>query len=102
MAGEQYVILAQHDSDSGAMPAIGTRDEVLAQLAPYNTAPDSEDGNALYGPGYIIELPPQEPVTQMLLTIVEEEIAWQVIMRLAKSLNWKLLDMASGRELVPS
>ena len=102
MAGEQYVILAQHESAGGAMPEIGTRTEVLDQLAPFNTAPDSEGGNALYGPGYIIELPPQEPITQMLLTIVEEEIAWQVVMRLAKSLKWKLLDVASGRELVPS
>lgn len=102
MAGEQYVILAQRESTSEAMPAIGTRREILDQVAPFNTAPDVNGSNALYGPGFIIELPPHEPITQMLLTIVEEEIAWQVIMRLAKQLRWKLLDMTSGRELVPS
>ena len=60
---------------------------------------DGED--ILYGPGIRIELPPGEPITQMLMTIVEEEIAWQVIMRLAKGLRWKLLDPATGRELNP-
>lgn len=102
MAGEQYVILAQTDNAGGGMPALGTRAEVVKELSVFNTAPEQPEGDALYGPGFIIELPPNDPVTQMLLTIVEEEIAWQVIMRLAKHFKWKLLDMVSGRELVPS
>lgn len=102
VAGEQYVILAQSTNAGNGMPAIGTRREIVTELSPFNTAPERPEGDALYGPGFIIELPPNDPVTQMLLTIVEEEIAWQVIMRLAKHFKWKLLDMASGRELVPS
>jgi len=102
VAGEQYVILAQSEDDDGTMRPIGTREEIRAQVADFNTAPDHEGGDALYGPGFILELPPQNPVSQMLLTITEEEIAWLVIMRLARRFNWKLLDMVSGRELIPS
>ena len=48
-----------------------------------------------------LDINPDNPVTQMLMTVVEEEIAWQVIMRLAKDLDWKLRDPATGRELEP-
>ena len=97
----QLVILGRGESSSGALPELGGRKEILGQLASLNTAPAVEGEDLLYGPGIRIELPPGEPVTQMLLTIVEEEIAWQVIMRLAKVMRWKLLDPASGRELTP-
>ncbi len=83
------------------MPPIGARSEIISDLSRYNTAPDStEDDTTLYGPGIRLELPPgQDPVTQMLLTVVEEEIAWLVIMRLAKAFRWKIVDMDTGREL---
>jgi len=82
------------------MAPIGSRREVLTQLSHYNTAPDGTDNDSLYGPGIRIELPPgQDPVTQMLLTVVEEEIAWLVIMRLMKAFGWKIVDMNTGREL---
>ena len=38
-------------------------------------------------------------MTQMLMSIEEEEIAWMVVMRIAKELNWRILDPATGREL---
>lgn len=97
----QLVILGRGESSGGALPELGTRKEILTQLAPLNTAPAVEGEDLLHGPGIRIEMPPGDPVTQMLLTIVEEEIAWQVIMRLAKVMRWKLLDPASGRELTP-
>ncbi len=75
--------------------------EIVQKLEAYNTAPESDGQDILYGPGIRVEMPPGEPVTQMLMTVVEEEIAWQVIMRLAKGLHWKLLDPATGRELNP-
>ena len=70
-------------------------------MAGLNTAPAQAGEDVLYGPGIRIELPPGDPVSQMLMTVVEEEIAWQVIMRLAKDMQWKLRDMATGREWSP-
>jgi hypothetical protein len=82
------------------MVAIGSRRELVRELAALNTAPDSDaNPDVLYGPGFRIELAPgQDPVTQMLVTITEEEIGWLVLMRLAQRLRWKLMDPASGRE----
>lgn len=98
----QYVILSREPApSSGAgLAAIGTRKEILRDLSRYNTAPESCEDDTLYGPGIRLEMPPgQDPVTQMLLTVVEEEIAWLVIMRLAKAFEWKIVDMNTGREL---
>jgi hypothetical protein len=98
---QQYVILSREESAGEGLAPLGSRQDIIRQLGPYNTAPDTDDGDILYGPGIRIELPPSDPVTQMLMTVTEEEIAWLVIMRLAKGLHWKLLDPATGRELTP-
>jgi hypothetical protein len=37
----------------------------------------------------------------MLLFIVEEEIAWLPIVRLAKQFDWSVMDIETGRELQP-
>ncbi|MHC4989759.1 MAG: hypothetical protein ACYTGC_02165 [Planctomycetota bacterium] len=82
------------------MTAIGRREEIVEALAPFNTMPECEGGDELYGPGICIQLPPgSEPITQMLMTITEDEIAWQVIARLVKELPWKLMDPQTGRVL---
>ena len=94
---QQFVILAHDSSDS-----LGSRKDVLDQLAGLNTMPEKDGEDTVYGPGIRIDLSPeQDPVTQMLLSIVEEEIAWLVIMRLARECHWKLLDMDTGQELEP-
>ena len=73
---------------------------MLRDLSRFNTAPEREGEDVLYGPGIRLELPPgQDTVNQILLTVTEEEIAWLVIMRLAKTFDWKIVDMNSGREL---
>lgn len=98
----QYVILSRQPASASGngMGAIGTRREIISELSRYNTAPDGSGDDILYGPGIRIEMPPgQDPVTQMLMTVVEEEIAWLVIMRLAKAFSWKIVDMNTGREL---
>ena len=41
------------------------------------------------------------PVLQMLLTVSDEDIAWSVILRLAREMQWKILDPSNGRELSP-
>ncbi len=98
---QQLVILARAESMDDGLPPLGSRDEILKRLAGLNTAPAQAGEDILYGPGIRIELPPGDPVSQMLMTVVEEEIAWQVIMRLAKDMQWKLRDMATGREWSP-
>lgn len=84
------------------MAPIGTRAEIIEMLEVENTAPDEQGGDVLWGPGITISLPPTDPIPQMLLSIVEDEIAWLVIMKLAKKFNWRLIDTDSGREFTPA
>lgn len=104
-SSRQFVILAaQAPEAAGSMAPIGPRDEILDKLGRANTAAeDAESPDILYGPGIRIELTPgQDPVSQMLMTITEEEIAWQVIRRLLNHFQWRLLDPNTGQELGPS
>lgn len=101
MPRQQFVILSPEPSKNGGLAPIGSRAEIVAELRDLNTSPEKEGGEMLYGPGIRIELPPGEPVTQMLMTLTEEDIAWHVVMRLVKTMKWKLLDPMSGRELKP-
>jgi hypothetical protein len=45
--------------------------------------------------------PGQDPVTQMLLTLVEEEIAWLSVMRLARVCQWRIVEVDSGLDVTP-
>jgi hypothetical protein len=84
------------------MPPLGPRRQVLEELFLCNTGPERAGDDVLYGPGYMLELTPgQDPVTQMLLTITEDEIGWLALMRVAKKLRWKILDPNTGRALEP-
>lgn len=97
---QQFVILSAETSTRG-MAVIGARSDLLRDLARYNCAPEAEGKSTLWGPGITIELPPeQDDVTQMLMTITEDEIAWLTIVRLVRAFGWKLLDPSTGRELV--
>ncbi len=83
------------------MPAVGPRKEILEALARCNTAAeDSGSPDVLFGPGIRVELAPgQDPVTQMLVTVNEEEIGWLVLTRMIKEFGWRLLDPNTQREL---
>jgi len=90
------------EEDSTERKSLGTREYILSSLASYNTMPEKEGDDMLWGPGIRIELPPTEgDVQQMLLHIVEEEIAWFPIVRLARQFNWSVTDIETGRELKP-
>jgi hypothetical protein len=92
--------MSKRPSTANGLPPIGRRADLVRTLANYNTAPEREGDDVLYGPGIRLELPPdQQDVSQMLMTVTEEEIAWLVIMRLLKDFEWKILDMSTGREL---
>jgi len=101
-SGKVFVVLSSHDADStdGSMTPIASRKSLLAELFDCNTGPERQDDDILYGPGFRLELTPgQDPITQMLLTLTEEEIGWQVLTKLLKQFEWKLLDPNTGREL---
>jgi hypothetical protein len=101
VSSEQFVILSKNSSTSNGMAPLGSRQQIMRDLSHFNTWPQREgDDDVLYGPGIRLELPPgQDPVSQMLLAVVEEEIAWLVIVRLARMFEWKIVDPESGREL---
>jgi hypothetical protein len=101
-SGRTFVILSnQEPAEPGVLAPIGSRVDIVKQLAACNTGPErSETGDILYGPGIRIEMTPgQDPITQMLLTITEEEIGWKVLPRLVNEFRWKVLDPNTGREL---
>jgi hypothetical protein len=83
---------------------LGTPKEVREILARYNTAPDGSPRTAslgteiLHGPGLIVELPSNmEEVTQALVTVTDDDIAWPVLSRICKAVGWKMVDVESGR-----
>jgi len=98
----QLVILARQAGKSGELAPIAPRSEIIRQLADRNTGPERTGDDVLYGPGIEIHLAPgQDPITQMLLSVTDEDIAWTVILRLARDLHWRIFDPYSGRELSP-
>ena len=99
----QFVIMAREGATrNGPVPPLGARRQILADLYQCNTGPEREGDDVLYGPGFRLELTPgQDPVTQMLLTITEDEIGWLALMRVAKKLQWRILDPNTGRALEP-
>ena len=102
MAQQLVIMSRKNPPPEGGMAPIGTREEIIEMLERENTAADEEGGDVLWGPGIQISLPPTNPIPQMLLSIVEDEIAWLVIMKLARKFNWRLIDTDSGREFTPA
>ena len=99
---KQYVIQARTEGSDGQRVPLGSRSEIIESLARCNTIAEVEGGDDLWGPGIRIELPPNtDPVAQMLLVIVEEEIAWMPIEKLAKQFDWSVMDIDTGREYQP-
>ncbi len=81
--------------------SMGRLDEIVDFLRDFNTAPEEPGDQSpqfLYGPGITIQAPMNDgPITQLLVTLVEEEIAWAVVTRICKHAHWKMVDPESGR-----
>jgi len=102
MARREFIIQSREEAREGGLAPLGSRREIEASLASRNTAPESAGGNRLYGPGFEIDLAPdQDPVVQMLLSVSDEDIAWNVILRVGRELQWKIVDPNTGRALSP-
>jgi len=99
----QLALMSAGQSRDGGAAPLGSLRRVKELLSPFNTAPDGaptgQTGtHRLYGPGMVIDLPgSQDEVTQALVTMIEEDIAWPVLSRLCKALQWKMVDLESGR-----
>ena len=83
---------------------LGTAAQVIEALAQLNTTADGssspESFGVLYGPGIIVQMPmagPGDPVMQLAVSMQEEDIAWPVLLRICRTLKWKMMDPASGR-----
>ena len=100
----QIVLMKKREGGSSAdLTPLGSGDDVLRCLAPYNTAPDGSPAASLgtvtlYGPGMTVLMPTtQKSITQLIANLSDEEIALPVLMRACKALGWSMMDMESGR-----
>lgn len=88
---------------SDGMAPIGSMNDVIELLRAFNTAPDGSEAKAmgmmfLHGPGIIVELPSaQDSIAQVMVTVVDEQMAWPVLSRLCRSHQLVMVDPDSGR-----
>ena len=95
-----YVIQSPDPVTPQGMAALGDRKMIVQQLGQMNTCPERDGEPFLYGPGIKLEMRQDEdPVRQILLSIIEEEIAWLVIERIVTTFNWKIIDFETGDEV---
>jgi hypothetical protein len=98
MAGPRQLVLIP----GGDRTSLGTRREALRALEGFNTFPDgsAEGFGEAYGPGIRVSLPmvgEDDAVSQLLVSVVEEEIAWPVLQRISRGLGWAMMDPETGR-----
>jgi hypothetical protein len=90
----------------GALPPLGNLKQVEAVLARFNTAQDGALGKAsmglltMYGPGMILEVPTgSDEISQLMVTMTDEDFAFPVLMRLCREQKWTLMDPETGQRL---
>jgi hypothetical protein len=98
----QIVLMRKKPPNAAEMEPIGSSQDVLGMLAPFNTAPDGGAPGmgtlTLYGPGMTVLMPTtQKTITQLIANLHEEEMAMPVLLRACKALGWVMMDMESGR-----
>ena len=90
------------DISEGYNP-LGSLRDLEDAMAPFNTAPDGSLGASrgtmfLHGPGIVVEIPRgHDVIQQALVTVIEADIAFPVLMRMCRANAWKLQDVESGQ-----
>ncbi len=103
MARKRRQLVIMGPERNGGPAPLGSRREFTQKLASFNTAPDgalpSNSGTEfLYGPGMTVEVPTSvDTITQAIASVSDEDIALPVLMKMCKQLQWKLMDIESGR-----
>jgi len=102
MAGSAFVIQSREKAEPGTLAPIGTRAQIVTDLARLNTAPEQPGGHVLYGPGFELHFPPdQDPVTQILVAETDDSICRLTIWMIAKKMHWRLVDTNTGEAFNP-
>jgi hypothetical protein len=98
MARARYVIQHPEPATDGSLSPIGSRADLLEDLATCNTGPDRSGSDTLYGPGIELALTPgEDPVRQILMTVTDDDIAWTIIHRIKHQFGWRFVDPETGR-----
>jgi hypothetical protein len=82
--------------------SMGSVRDIERLLSGFNTMADGEPTtrNVLYGPGITVQLPMadrDDSVMQLLVSIVEDDIAWPTLIRICQASGWKMMDPKTGR-----
>lgn len=106
MASDRQIVLIPESRSDGADATLGSKRGLLDVLARFNTTPDGspEHVGVAFGPGFRVELPfvdENDPITQALITITEDDNAWPVLFRMCSQMHWRLMDADSGRTFGP-
>ena len=90
------------------MPPLGSLQDVQETLGAFNTACDGSDGSVeagiivMHGPGFVVEIATSvDPVSQAMVTLHDEDMAWPVLMLLCTRANWTMMDLDTGRTFGP-
>jgi hypothetical protein len=100
--GRLRQLVLVNPGDGGTEP-LGTLPEVRATFERFNTSGDGTGADAggvevLHGPGFTCEVATGLPaVRQVLVHLLDEDLAWPVLSRLCKSRRWKMMDVETGR-----
>lgn len=108
MAKKRQIILLRTDpAKGGGIQPLGSLEEVVSMVAPFNTAPDGSGPQGygerlglamLYGPGFVVEVPSgAEEVNQLMVTVTDEDFAWAVLMRMCRMAGLRMMDPETGR-----
>ncbi len=100
-------VLDEEDADASGSAALrtvslGRLEEVQKLLTQFNCSGDGSpaNSNVVYGPGVVLQMPMvdrDDPVNQILVSLVEDSVAWPVLTRICRVLGWKMMDPSSGR-----
>lgn len=82
--------------------SLGRFADVERWLAQFNCASDgaTTSMNVFYAPGVTMQLPMvdrADPVMQIMVSLNDETIAWSVLERMCRVLEWKMMDPKTGR-----
>lgn len=81
--------------------SLGRLADLERKLASYNCGRDGSVSamNILYGPGITMQMPMvdrDDPVMQIMVSLNDETIAWSVLERICRTMDWKMMDPKTG------